>query len=345
MREGQSLIDRFYDGGNRAKPEALDILVMVLDQIVRRMRQQYSTRRRTIEDCEQAMAVIDAQIAMIRPKQAELRKELAAKQLVADEMRKDIEFGTTTIKDAIATAQKTLHNAKVVTRKCETKACLDKKQADKGYDKTGKPLPGAPARPTSRPPHTPRQPACRICTRDPTFHPARQRRALTFPCTSPLQAGRSTTGRSPTGRPRGRQATCSRTCISSRRVGSRRGVGEAAFAGGGVYERTQVFEGTLLYGATLRHASHRWSCAPPSPRPLLETLAMSHGTLVMRQRVCPCVCNFVRLYVPGSAIGRRRAGDAGPGCRRRRLLGDCAASVACVSRVPEDGPRSALLLE
>jgi hypothetical protein len=143
MREGQSLIDRFYDGGNRAKPEALDILVMVLDQIVRRMREQYSKRKRTVEECHAAMAVIDSQIAMIRPKQIELRKELAAKQKVADEMRGEIDFGTNTIKDAIATAQKTLHNAKVITRKCETRACLDKKQADKGYDKTGKPLPGA----------------------------------------------------------------------------------------------------------------------------------------------------------------------------------------------------------
>ena len=31
VKEGMSLIDRFYNGGNRARPAALDILVVVLD--------------------------------------------------------------------------------------------------------------------------------------------------------------------------------------------------------------------------------------------------------------------------------------------------------------------------
>ena len=42
LREGRSLIDRFYDGGNRARPEALQIIVVVLDSVVRRMREQYA---------------------------------------------------------------------------------------------------------------------------------------------------------------------------------------------------------------------------------------------------------------------------------------------------------------
>ena len=40
VKEGQTLIDRFYNGGNRARPAALDILVVVLDGVVRRMRQR-----------------------------------------------------------------------------------------------------------------------------------------------------------------------------------------------------------------------------------------------------------------------------------------------------------------
>ena len=35
IKESMTLIDRFYNGGNRARPAALDILVVVLDGVVR----------------------------------------------------------------------------------------------------------------------------------------------------------------------------------------------------------------------------------------------------------------------------------------------------------------------
>ena len=53
MREGMSLIDRFDNGGNRARPAALDILVVVLDGVVRRMRQQYATRQANLSELRQ----------------------------------------------------------------------------------------------------------------------------------------------------------------------------------------------------------------------------------------------------------------------------------------------------
>ena len=142
VREGMSLIDRFYDGGNRARPEALDILVVVLDSVVRGMRQQRDTRRLAIEDCQGAIATIDSQIAMIRPKQAALRKELDEKRALSASLSGDITHSTTSIKDSIENAKQALHRAKVVTRVCESKQHLERRTAEKGYDHRGCPLPG-----------------------------------------------------------------------------------------------------------------------------------------------------------------------------------------------------------
>ena len=38
VKEGMTLIERFYNGGNRARPGVADILVVVLDQVIGRMR-------------------------------------------------------------------------------------------------------------------------------------------------------------------------------------------------------------------------------------------------------------------------------------------------------------------
>ena len=54
VKESMSLIDRFYNGGNRARPAALDILVVVLDGVVRRMRQRYATKQKALADGEAA---------------------------------------------------------------------------------------------------------------------------------------------------------------------------------------------------------------------------------------------------------------------------------------------------
>ena len=72
VKEGMTLIDRFLNGGNRARPAALDILVVVLDGVVRRMRQQYSTRIRGINEGTAEIAQLDSNIARIKPKQEKL---------------------------------------------------------------------------------------------------------------------------------------------------------------------------------------------------------------------------------------------------------------------------------
>jgi hypothetical protein len=73
LSEGLSLIDRFYNGGNRAKPEALDIIVVVLDQVVRRMREQYSRHKSEAAELRDKCRVIDETIARIRPLQVQPR--------------------------------------------------------------------------------------------------------------------------------------------------------------------------------------------------------------------------------------------------------------------------------
>merc|ERR1719181_2234148 len=68
-KEAMTLIDRFYDGGNMARPEALDILVVVLDGVVRGMREQYARRANARALCNQRIKEIDDAVARIRPKQ------------------------------------------------------------------------------------------------------------------------------------------------------------------------------------------------------------------------------------------------------------------------------------
>ena len=46
VKESMSLIDRFYNGGNHAKPEALDILVVVLDAVVRTREAELAEQQR-----------------------------------------------------------------------------------------------------------------------------------------------------------------------------------------------------------------------------------------------------------------------------------------------------------
>jgi len=71
LKEGLSLIDRFYIGGNRAKQEALNIIVVVLDQVVRRMREQYSRHKHEATELRDKCRVIDETIARIRPLQVQ----------------------------------------------------------------------------------------------------------------------------------------------------------------------------------------------------------------------------------------------------------------------------------
>jgi len=142
IREGMSLIDRFYDGGNKAKPEALNILVGVLDQVISRMRQQYANRARLRDDCMEQIRIIDASLNRIRPKQAQLQEELAVKTAQADALRAAVEMGTTTVKDNLELARSTLRNAKIVTRNSEIHAASRERLELLGYDGSGKPIPG-----------------------------------------------------------------------------------------------------------------------------------------------------------------------------------------------------------
>uniref|UniRef100_A0A7S4EUH5 Uncharacterized protein n=1 Tax=Chrysotila carterae TaxID=13221 RepID=A0A7S4EUH5_CHRCT len=142
FREGMSLIDRFYKGGNRAHPEALAILVVVLDQIVVRMRDQYAKRVKDTMACNEKIRVIDASIARTLPKQRQLEQELAEKRAQADELRRDIGHGETSMKDAIELAKEALQNAKIATRKAEGKVSAQAQRDLRGYDSKGRPLPG-----------------------------------------------------------------------------------------------------------------------------------------------------------------------------------------------------------
>merc|ERR1740130_1809793 len=47
IKQGMTLIDRFYDGGNMARQGVADILVTVLDQVIGRMRQRNAKAQTT----------------------------------------------------------------------------------------------------------------------------------------------------------------------------------------------------------------------------------------------------------------------------------------------------------
>ena len=142
VKEGMTLIDRFYDGGNRARPAALDILVVVLDGVVKRMRQQYATRIRGINEGEAEMAQIDQQVAAITKRRAPLVKELEELQTRAAELREKVDLGTKTIDDSVDAAREALAKAQLLQRKTEARMIAGQKLSDKGYDGKGKALPG-----------------------------------------------------------------------------------------------------------------------------------------------------------------------------------------------------------
>ena len=142
VKEGQTLIDRFYNGGNRARPAALDILVVVLDGVVRRMRQQYATRQASINDGNDRIKRLDESIASIRVPQAKLIKELEEKKAQAAELRGAVEKGESVIVDSVAVAKEALAKASLLQRNTEKAFIAGNKLATKGYDGKGVPLPG-----------------------------------------------------------------------------------------------------------------------------------------------------------------------------------------------------------
>ena len=142
IKEGQTLIDRFYDGGNRARPAALDILVVVLDGVVRRMRQQYSTKQARITEGNARCVTIDKSIEAIKLRQSPLIKELEEKKAKAAELKAAVDKGEEVIMDSVATAKAALAKASLLQRKADKDYISGLKLSTKGYDGKGKPLPG-----------------------------------------------------------------------------------------------------------------------------------------------------------------------------------------------------------
>lgn len=142
VREGQTLIDRFYNGGNRARPAALDILVVVLDGVVRRMRQQYANKQANIEEGNARCATIDKSIEAIRVRQNPLIKELEEKKAKAAELKAAVEKGEGVISDSLTTAKAALSKASLLQRHAEKAFISDLKLGTKGYDGKGRALPG-----------------------------------------------------------------------------------------------------------------------------------------------------------------------------------------------------------
>ena len=65
IKQGMTLIDRFYDGGNMARQGVADILVTVLDQVIGRMRQRNANAQATIGRCNDECATLDKAIAVL----------------------------------------------------------------------------------------------------------------------------------------------------------------------------------------------------------------------------------------------------------------------------------------
>ena len=142
IKEGQTLIDRFYNGGNRARPAALDILVVVLDGVVRRMRQQYSTKQARIAEGNARCATIDKSIEAIKLRQNPLIKELEEKKARAAELKAAVQKGEEVILDSVSVAKAALAKANLLQRKTENDSIAGLKLSTKGYDGKGRPLPG-----------------------------------------------------------------------------------------------------------------------------------------------------------------------------------------------------------
>jgi len=141
-KEGMSLIDRFYNGGNRARPAALDILVVVLDGVVRRMRQQYASRQTHISEGNAQIARLDASINSIQPKQAKLQAELEEKKARAAELREAVAMGEGVINDSVEVAKAALEKASLLQRSTEKAFIAGVKLSNNGYDGKGRPLQG-----------------------------------------------------------------------------------------------------------------------------------------------------------------------------------------------------------
>lgn len=142
LKEGMSLIDRFYSGGNRAKPEALNIIVVVLDQVVRRMREQYARHKKEADELHKQCRAIDETIARIRPLQAKIKNELDEKQATCSAYEELTKKGTEVISDGVDFAREALRKAKLVTKQTQMAEARKSMQDMKGYDKSGRPLPG-----------------------------------------------------------------------------------------------------------------------------------------------------------------------------------------------------------
>ena len=65
IKQGMTLIDRFYNGGNMARQGVADILVTVLDQVIGRMRQRNANAQATISRCNEECATLDKAIAVL----------------------------------------------------------------------------------------------------------------------------------------------------------------------------------------------------------------------------------------------------------------------------------------
>ena len=112
VKESMSLIDRFYKGGNRARAEALDILVVVLDTVVKRMRQSYATRSAEMDAVEAETKTIEQRIARIKKLKDPLDGELADKRALAKQLKETIEHGNATIGEVDAPTEPHLARAK-----------------------------------------------------------------------------------------------------------------------------------------------------------------------------------------------------------------------------------------
>lgn len=142
IKQGMTLIDRFYNGGNMARQGVADILVTVLDQVIGRMRQRNANAQATIDRCNEECATLDKAIARIEVKFAPLRAEHEMKKARAEELRKEIRDGTNCLNDSVAIAKDALHQAKLATKNQTTKFNREMKIADRGYDGKGVVLPG-----------------------------------------------------------------------------------------------------------------------------------------------------------------------------------------------------------
>ena len=142
LRQSISLIDRFYNGGNRAKPEALDILVVVLDSVVSRMRQQYARHKAEVDRRQAEIKLFNRQIDSLRALQQKITVDISRKQELKQSLQHEIDGGTEVVKDAIAVARDALAKVKTATKVAQARDSALAMRSMRGYDNDGRPLPG-----------------------------------------------------------------------------------------------------------------------------------------------------------------------------------------------------------